>query len=162
MSFDVEEMYKRYGPMVFRRCRALLYNEDAALDAMQEVFVNLVRFSPRLNNRAPSSLLYTMATNHCLNVLAARKRLPVLPEEGFFDSVPGKDRFVDSVHARDTLEGIFSLHDERTRTIAWLHYVDGLTLEETAKEVGMSVSGIRKRLRNLQASSALVGDINNE
>ena len=30
--------------------------------------------------------------------------------------------------------------------MALMHYVDGFTLEETAKEVGLSVSGVRKRL----------------
>ena len=48
------------------------------------------------------------------------------------------------------LDQIFALDDEKTRTIAWLHYVDRLTLEETAERSGMSVSGIRKRLRKLQ------------
>ena len=32
-----------------------------------------------------------------------------------------------------------------------LHYIDGMTLEETAETVGLSVSGVRKRLRTLQA-----------
>jgi RNA polymerase sigma-70 factor (ECF subfamily) len=34
--------------------------------------------------------------------------------------------------------------------MAVLHYVDRLTLEETAVEVGLSVSGVRKRLRRLR------------
>jgi RNA polymerase sigma-70 factor (ECF subfamily) len=34
--------------------------------------------------------------------------------------------------------------------IAVLHLVDGLSLEETARETGMSVSGVRKRLRQLR------------
>ncbi len=32
-----------------------------------------------------------------------------------------------------------------------MHYVDGMTLEEVAGEVGLSVSGVRKRLRTLKA-----------
>jgi RNA polymerase sigma-70 factor (ECF subfamily) len=36
--------------------------------------------------------------------------------------------------------------------MATLHFVDGLTLEEVAREVGMSVSGVRKRLRALRAT----------
>jgi RNA polymerase sigma-70 factor (ECF subfamily) len=35
--------------------------------------------------------------------------------------------------------------------MAVLHFVDGMTLEETADAVGLSVSGVRKRLRGLQA-----------
>ncbi len=152
MEIDIEAWYGKYGPMVFRRCRSLLGDEDSALDAMQEVFIKLMRFSNRLNGQAPSSLLYTMATNHCLNLLSQRKRGPVQGSEEFFDMVPGKDRFVEAVQANAVLAEIFAQHDEKTRLIAWLHYVDGLTLDETAKEVQMSVSGIRKRLRNLQAS----------
>ena len=40
--------------------------------------------------------------------------------------------------------------------MAVLHYVDRLTLEETATAVGMSVSGVRKRLRRLQEKSTLM------
>ena len=37
------------------------------------------------------------------------------------------------------------------RTMAVLHYVDGMTLEQVARECGMSVSGVRKRLRGLRS-----------
>ena len=36
--------------------------------------------------------------------------------------------------------------------MAVLYYVDGMTLEEVAREVGMSVSGVRKRLLGLRKS----------
>jgi RNA polymerase sigma-70 factor (ECF subfamily) len=38
--------------------------------------------------------------------------------------------------------------------MAVLHLVDGLTLEEVAAEMGLSVSGVRKRLRTLKAHVA--------
>ena len=37
--------------------------------------------------------------------------------------------------------------------MAILHYLDGYTLEETAKKMNMSVSGVRKRLRALRAKA---------
>ena len=48
------------------------------------------------------------------------------------------------------LDWLFNRHPESSRTIAVLHYVDGLTLEQVADEVGLSVSGVRKRLRKLR------------
>ena len=48
------------------------------------------------------------------------------------------------------LDRLFAGQPESTRLIAVLHYVDRLTLEEVAAEVGMSVSGVRKRLRTLK------------
>jgi RNA polymerase sigma-70 factor (ECF subfamily) len=50
------------------------------------------------------------------------------------------------------LERLFGVQRESTRTMALLHYVDGLTLNQVADEVGLSVSGVRKRLRGLRAS----------
>ena len=38
--------------------------------------------------------------------------------------------------------------------MAVLHYVDGLTLEQVAAETGLSVSGVRKRLRKLRVDLA--------
>ena len=40
---DIETLYTTYGPMVLRRCRQLLRDEDLALDAMQDVFVRVLR-----------------------------------------------------------------------------------------------------------------------
>ena len=52
--------------------------------------------------------------------------------------------------ARSLLSRIFGSEKASTGTIAVLHLLDGLTLEEVAQEVGMSVSGVRKRLRLLK------------
>ena len=50
------------------------------------------------------------------------------------------------------LAKLFGQQRESTRTMAVLYYVDGMTLQEVAKEVGMSVSGVRKRLLGLRAA----------
>jgi RNA polymerase sigma-70 factor (ECF subfamily) len=52
------------------------------------------------------------------------------------------------------LDKLFARHRESSRVIAVLHYLDGLTLEQVAREVGMSVSGVRKRLRGLRQTLA--------
>ena len=55
---------------------------------------------------------------------------------------------------------IFAREQVSTREMAVLHLVDGLTLEEVAAETGLSVSGVRKRLRLLKehvAELAAVG-----
>ena len=74
---DAEALYRRYSPMVLRRCRFLLRDEEQASDAMQDVFVQLLRKQEQLHGRYPSSLLYRMATNHSLNLLrrSGRRRL---------------------------------------------------------------------------------------
>ena len=52
--------------------------------------------------------------------------------------------------ARQLLSRLFGSEPESTRVIAVLHLQDGLTLEQVAEEVQMSVSGVRKRLRRVR------------
>lgn len=147
---DVEELYRSYGPMVLRRCRSMLRNEELALDAMQDVFVRLLRRSRELERTAPSSLLYRIAINVCLNIMRSARRRPIHGDDAVIDAVAGSDDHASRTADRALLDEIFAAGDELTRTMAYLHYVDRLTLEETAVEVGLSVSGVRKRLRKLR------------
>jgi RNA polymerase sigma-70 factor, ECF subfamily len=149
---DVEALYERYGPMVIRRCRQLLRDEDKALDASQDVFVQVLRNQRRLTAEYPSSLLYRIATNLCLNRIRDARRHGETSDDELLLRIADSEDVERTVGARATLAKLFGRHQESTRTMAVLHYVDGFTLEETAREVGMSVSGVRKRLRGLRAS----------
>lgn len=150
MAIDVEEYYRKYGPMVLRRCRYMLRNEETALDAMQDVFVELLRRQASLEHYAPSSLLYTIATNVCLNRIRKRKRRGETNGDEILETIAGDGGPEERTLAGHFLDRVFSREPESTRTIAMLHYVDGLTLEETAAQVGLSISGVRKRLRALR------------
>ena len=134
--------------MVLRRCRRLLRDEQDALDVGQEVFVRLLRHRQRLSDDHLSSLLFRIATNLSLNRLRDRVREPGLPG----DEVLHRIAVASDLDAPLLLKRLFGGHPESTRTMAVLHHVDGMTLEQVARECGMSVSGVRKRLRGLRAS----------
>lgn len=150
---DIEALYRRYGPMVLRRCRFLLRDDGEAEDVAQEVFVQLIRRRDTINTQFPSSLLYRIATNLSLNRIRDRKHRPDLPGDDLLDRIAR----ADALDAPVLLDRLFGRHSESTRTMAVLHYVDGLTLEEVARECGMSVSGVRKRLRILKETLARMG-----
>ena len=156
MAINIEALYTQYGPMVLRRCRTLLKDENRALDAMQEVFVKVLEKKNVLDATAPSSLLYTIATNHCLNCIRDDKRRNVsFISESIDDVRDGSDlehNVLDSI----LLDTIFEAEEVSTKTMAILHYVDRLTLEETAACMHMSVSGIRKRLRRLRTRGLVI------
>jgi RNA polymerase sigma-70 factor (ECF subfamily) len=153
VALDVEQLYRRYGPMVLRRCRTLLGDEEEALDALQDTFVKALRYRERLTAAAPSSLLYCMATNECLNKIRSRRRHPQAAGEEALQAVATGEDVESLALARHTIEGLFAGERASTRTMAVLHYVDGMTLEEVADTVGLSVSGVRKRLRTLRRRS---------
>ena len=153
-SADAEELFRRYWPMALRRCRLMLGDDDSAADAAQEVFVKVLEKRHTLRAEYPSSLLWTMATNHCLNVLRNRARRAEVPDgDSLIERIACSSDIEAEARRRGLLKKIFRRHPENSRTIAVLHLVDGMTLEETAREVGMSVSGVRKRLRALRDSA---------
>jgi RNA polymerase sigma-70 factor (ECF subfamily) len=158
VALDVEGTYLRYGPLVLRRCRALLRNDAKAQDAMQDVFVSLLRHGERLDDVALSALVLRMATNVCLNKMRTDRRHPEDRDEELLQRIAGADgdeagSSESRTVAQNLLSKIFRAGDPlaaSTRTIAVMHLVDGMTLEEVARESGMSVSGVRKRLRTLR------------
>jgi RNA polymerase sigma factor (sigma-70 family) len=154
VALDVQAYYLRYGPMVLRRCRALLRHDARAQDAMQDVFVSLLGAADRLHDQAPSALLLTMATNLCLNRLRGQRRRREDAGDDLLERIAGsEDAGEGRTAARQLLDRLFGKDDPlaaSTRTIAVMHLVDGLTLEEVARESGLSVSGVRKRLRTLR------------
>jgi len=117
---------------------------------MHDVFVQVLSHADRLADQAPSSLLFRIATNVCLNRLRSRKRRP---EDGDPDLLVEIAEHTDPAArnaARAALDTLFRHEPDQTALIAVLHLHDQMTLEEVAAEVGMSVSGVRKRLQKLR------------
>ena len=151
---DFSVLYEKYGPMVLRRCRYILKDEEKALDAMQDVFVRILEKETQITSVC-SSHFYTVATRVCLNKIRSEK----------LRSGPSIDNLVMEISDNATanheevtdaallLEQIFNTSKPDTKEMAILHYLDGYTLEETAKKMNMSVSGVRKRLRALRAKA---------
>lgn len=152
MATDVEGLYRSHGPTVLRRCRRLLRNEEKAVDAMHDVFVEILRRQDTLEVTAPTGLLLTMATRVCLNRLRTERRHPEdADDERLALILEHTEEGPESRSlARRWLDRWLGPEPASTQVLAVLHFVDGLTLEEVAAEVGLSVSGVRKRLRSLR------------
>ena len=149
-GIDVDALYRKYAAMVLRRCRYLLNNEEAAADAMQETFVRVLRNGKKLTASYPSSLLYRIATNVCLNMLRTNRRRPTMSADSFLECLAGGEKLEDNVLDALVVEQVFSGARESTRRAAEMHFLEGRTLAETAESVELSISGVRKRFRALR------------
>jgi len=157
MPLDVEDIFRKYGPMVNRRCNQLLRDPAEAEDISQEVFLRLLERKETLTGEFPSSLLWNIATRLCLNRIRDRKRHGTdVDSSDLLDRIASLDDDFARLEAGNFLDRLFDRHPESTRTIAVLHLLDGMTLEEVAREVKMSVSGVRKRIRTLRSTLNLV------
>lgn len=153
----IEELYRRHGAMVLRRARRILGEEEAARDAMQEVFVKVMRDRESFRGEAsPVTWLYKVTTNLCLNKIrdASRQRA-LLAENAPAREVSGGVAPEDRA-AVATL--IASLPDE-LREIAVYYYVDEMNQDEIAEIAGVSRRTVGNRLEEFRmAARAALGD----
>lgn len=146
---EIEALYTRFEGMVLRRCRFLLDDEQEALDTMQEVFVDLLERGD-LELHSPSGYLFVAATRKCLNRLRSKRRRPETANSELVYTIASASGTSGQSAARMVLDWLFDRQPETSGVIAMLYYVDGLTHAQVAEEVGMSVSGVRKRLRRMR------------
>jgi RNA polymerase sigma-70 factor (ECF subfamily) len=150
-EINIEEFYLRYGPMVLRRCRQLLRDEERARDAAQEVFAKLLINKKQLKNQYASSLLFKISTNTCLNMIRDHRSHHLIDCEDALESIASYDESEKKIVMQDLLKKIFRKENPSTREIAVMHFVDGMTLQEVAGEIGLSVSGVRRRIREFRS-----------
>jgi len=149
----LRELYERYAPRVYERCRYLLRDEEEARDAMHDVFIkaqkNLDGFR---GDASPLTWLTRIATNHCLNVIRA-KRAPW--HEKYKKEVENNERAHEhGARATETdqlLRVCLNGCDKELAEIAIYYFVDEMTQKEITDLVGISAPTLRKRLREFIA-----------
>ncbi|MES0490242.1 MAG: sigma-70 family RNA polymerase sigma factor [Leptospirales bacterium] len=152
-DIDITTYYTSYGPMVLRRCRQLLGEEDRALDAMQDVFLLLLEKKDKIKYIYPSSLLYRIATNVCLNLIQKDQKVVNVENMEELMQIAKHSDMDEKLYIRDFLNKIFKNEYPSTREIAVMRFIDKMTYEQISTEVKLSVSGIRKRLRKLKENA---------
>ena len=85
-----------------------------------------------------------------MNRIRDSKRHAATRNEEILNRIASSEELETGITAGSLLSKIFVRHKESTRTMAVYHFLDGMTLEESARETGMSVSGVRKRLSGLR------------
>jgi RNA polymerase sigma-70 factor (ECF subfamily) len=157
MSPDrLTDLYRRYGPAIYARCRTLLADENAAEDAMQETFLRVQRHLDRVPGaREALYWIYRVATNYCLNELRDR-RGRALPE-GDVGDLPQPIEGIDNVESRlvdqDLARRWIARARPNVRLVAWLYHLDGFEQEEVAAIVGVSRRTVAARLALFSANA---------
>jgi RNA polymerase sigma factor (sigma-70 family) len=152
MVRTIADWHKEYFPMVFRRCKYMLRKSAyAPEDAAQDVFVNLLACKEKAddiaNTKNVEGLLWTIATNVCLNKLKAKKWKPegdlTINEEEIYPASGDAYKRVDD---NLLLEAILEEESEEVRSYVYMHFYDGMGYVEIAETVGKSKTWVGKKL----------------
>jgi RNA polymerase sigma factor (sigma-70 family) len=156
---EVEELFRRYGSLVMRRARAIVKDDEEARDVMQDVFVRVVKNIDQFRREAsPSSWLYRITTNLCLNRIRDRKRQrEKLEAQGTHKQLPEVESPSDRIDVTRTLHQLPSELAE----VAIYYHVDGMSQQEISELLGIArrtvsyrLSSFEKKARELFAKGA--------
>jgi len=151
---EIQTLYERHSHVVFGRCRTLLGNEEEAADAMQEVFIRLLKNADQFRGEAsPTTWLYRVSTNLCLNRIRDRKAraAKLAHPDPSAVALPGMSAFQNvDPERRKLVETLLDKVDDETQAIVVHYYVDEMTLNEIAQVLDLSVPTLRKRIQHFQ------------
>ena len=156
-GLDVGQLYRQHAPALHRRIRRF-YEGQEAEEVLHEVFlVVLERVDQFRGEASPSTWLYRVATNHCLNRLRNHRRRQELwlesKQDLWYASRSG-------AHQESSMQLAQLWRDlpQELVAIGVYHYVDGMTHGEIARMLGVSRRTIGNRLEELaEAARAASG-----
>ena len=149
---SVTDLYRQYGPIVYRRCLQLLRNPEAARDATQDVFIKLMRDLAKLEGRETVlPWIRRVATNHCLNVRRDAQRRSEYQASRELERAP--NGAPADFSSRALAQHVLSHFDVATRNMAVGVFVEGREHEEIAATLGVSRRTVLRRLDRFVANA---------
>jgi RNA polymerase sigma-70 factor (ECF subfamily) len=134
---EVDAIYRKYGPLVFRRARAILRSDDDAAEAVQEVFIRAFTGASGFDGRSQlSTWLYQITTNYCLNRLRDAGRRRTLLDEHLGEV--GEDAVNADPSKLVLVRQLLAEADETEAAAAIYVFVDGMSHDEAAPLLGVS------------------------
>lgn len=146
---EVADLYRRYGFLLRRRCLMLLRQPAHVDDALQEVFLKVMRAGAPIRTASePLRWLYRVADRACFDLLRKTKTRRAAPIDDVLDELPAHDGQEPELR-RAAMELLDALDDE-DQQIAVMAFLDGMNQQEIADELGYSRMTIIKRVARLK------------
>lgn len=146
-------LYKKHGPPIFRRCRRILCDDALADDAVQEVFMRVMRYGIDRGRKASSLLGWfnRVADRVCFDMLKKRRNDRPSPTGSNTDEPASvadspEQRFSD----REIVMQFLARLDRRTRWVAVHYYVDELDQQEIATRLGCTRKTVYNKLQLIE------------
>jgi RNA polymerase sigma factor (sigma-70 family) len=154
---DIEDAYRKHGHSVLRRARFLLGKDEDAVEALHEVFVELLERPEQFGHRSSIlTWLYGATTHRCLNRLRdGRNRTRLLQQR--FTSTERASAAADMESGLELRRLLDSLPRDLAE-VAVYHHMDELTQDEIAQVMGCSRRHVGHLLQRLRARLAETED----
>lgn len=137
------ELYRQFGPAIFRFCRRALPTREDAEDATTEVFMKVRQKLGTYDSSRPfTAWLYKVASNHCWDLLR-RRRIRQDLETGDLETLPlehpdpGQLERMQLEHTNKEVRAGLSKLPDRARMALVLRYYADMSYDEIAQTLGV-------------------------
>lgn len=134
-----EEMYDRYGKLLFRISYSILCSREDAEDAVQEVFYKYLVKPPLFRDEDHERAWFLRVTsNQSKDMLRRRKIRSTLSLEEI-------EEYEIAPEQATILQDLFSL-PEKYKMVLILHYLEDMSVQDIARFENISPSAVKMRL----------------
>jgi RNA polymerase sigma-70 factor (ECF subfamily) len=156
-SQELADLYRRYGPTLYRRALALTKDPEEAIDIMQDAFLGFMKLRESLRGEAsPFTLLYQIVTHRAVDRLRRRSRWTggvALREdedseaaERRLDVAMAHEGGLNRVEAAQNLALLTQGEEPQVLTTAFLYFVEGHSTEQVGQVLGLSRKAVASML----------------
>jgi RNA polymerase sigma-70 factor (ECF subfamily) len=137
------ELYREFAPAIFRFCRRTMPTREDAEDATMDIFIKVRQKLSQYDASRPfSAWLYTVAANHCWDLLRRRKVRQDL-ETGDVENMPLEhpdpgqlEKLLEQRSSQEVRRALDQL-PARSRMALVLRYYSDMSYDEIAETLGV-------------------------
>lgn len=145
---DPQTAYRAYGPALVRKAERLLRSREDAIDVVHALFADLI---PRWSKDVDLPYLYRAVTNRCLNVVRDRgTRARLLEREQQAAAPVGRVRLDEHIVGVGLIAALADRLDEGHLEVLVARFVDDMTQDEIAEQLGVSRKTVGRRLERIR------------
>tara|TARA_B100000315_G_scaffold121629_1_gene111463 strand:+ start:3290 stop:3898 length:609 start_codon:yes stop_codon:yes gene_type:complete len=153
MESAFSRVVEEYADFAYNVAYRMLHNVEDAEDAVQEAFISAYRAFPRFKGASKvSTWLYRIVVNSCLmKIRKDKSRAKYLIQTDYNDEVSRSwtadpEQAAISGELRDVVESELGKLSPELRATVVMRDVQGLTTEESAETLGLSIAAFKSRL----------------
>jgi RNA polymerase sigma-70 factor, ECF subfamily len=145
---DPQSAYRAFGPALVRKAERVLRSREDAVDVVHTLFADLI---PTWTSDVDLPYLYRAVTNRCLNLVRDRgTRARLLEREQVAAAPVGRVRLDDQIVGVALLAALAERLDDGHLQILVCRFVDDMTQDEIAAQLGVSRKTVGKRLDRIR------------
>lgn len=145
---EIETLFRQHYAAMYRLARTILYDADESKDVVSDVFVRLLHNNPSVQVDKMEGYLMMAVRNRCLDVLS-HKSVREQVEKLFSQEL--KQRHIIARNEDERLDRLMQYIERElpplSQQILRLRFLQEMTYEEVAQEVGVSKVTVYNHLR---------------